>query len=415
MKEQITQLTTKDLKRLRAIALDSQGLTKNAPFGRGIGATQKTIEHLGYVQIDTISVVERAHHHVLRTRVPNYENKHLDRLLKRGQVFEYWAHAAAYLPMRDFRFSLPMKAGAQNGLIRAPRSNDKKLMKELIQRIRNDGPLRSRDIEDPKTEAGGWWNWKPAKRALEHLFFTGELMIAARDGFQKTYDLPERVVPEGIDTSMPSYQEYAEHLLDSQLRCHGFATLKGITYLRRDAALRKATKELVNAHLDAGDLQALRLPDGQIIYAEPGLLERRTRLSTRAMILSPFDNAVIQRDRLIDFFGFDYQIECYVPEPKRKHGYFCLPLLLGADFIGRVDAKAHRTSGVLEIKNLQLDNDQRDRGPALDQLQDKLADAIIEFAAFQGCSSVRLTKTARSLATGLPAKIEHSLKTIYGE
>ena len=189
--------------KLRRIALDRQGLLKREPFGRGKRATLKAIEQLGYVQIDTISVVERAHNHVLRARVPNYENHHIDKLQREGRIFEYWFHAAAYLPMRDFRFALPRMHAMRSGEERWLRSRDQKLMREVLATVRETGPLKARDFEDTRRGRGGWWDWKPAKSALEQLFMQGDLMVTGREGFQKIYDLTERVLPADTDMRTP--------------------------------------------------------------------------------------------------------------------------------------------------------------------------------------------------------------------
>ena len=377
----------KDLRRLQGIALRCQGLTQRQAFGRGKPATLKAIEHLGYVQIDTISVVERAHHHVMYSRVPGYQPELLNTLLKQRDIFEYWSHAAAFLPIREFRFSLPYKQAIRSGQVHWFRTPDKKLMRELMTRIRNEGPLRSRDLEATAGQRAGWWDWKPAKKALEQLYMQGDLMVSSRGGFEKAYDLTERVLPENTDTRTPSTDEFAEHLLDQQLRCHGLATLKGLTYLRRDAALRKAMKTLVAAKIDEGLFEQIRLPSGEIFLAARGALDQRTATTPRLHILSPFDNSVIQRDRLASLFGFDYQIECYVPEAKRRFGYFCLPLLYRESFIGRMDCKAHRKVRTLEIKTLHLEVDKDD------EVIEALAEAIERFCAFQQCNAVALTAT----------------------
>ena len=386
-----TQIKGKaDLARLRRFALDAQGLTRNAPFGRGISGARKAIAHLGYVQIDTISVVERAHHHVVHSRIPNFKPGMINRLLKDGSIFEYWAHAAAFLPMRDYRFSLPYKQMMRDGTAPWPRSNDTKLMRELYRRIETEGPLRSRDLEDTRISKAGWWDWKPAKRAMEQLWMQGDLMVCARDGFEKTYDLTERVLPDHIDTRPPSYAEFAEHVLDQQLRCHAFASQKGITYLRRDAELRKAVKAELTARLQRGALDELVLPGGERFYCERGLLDRAApRTSRQLRILSPFDNAVIQRERLDALFGFDYQIECYVPEAKRQYGYFCLPLLLQDHFVGRMDCKAHRDQGRLELKSVHLCDSAFDTV----EIVNSLAEALPQFAQFQGCDAITVTAT----------------------
>ena len=176
-----------DTARLRRIALSAQGLLQTQPFGRGINGARTAVNHIGYVQIDTISVVERAHHHVLYSRVPDYTPAMLNQMLLDRDVFEYWSHAAAFLPIQDFRFSLPYKHAIKNGQTHWYKNPDQKLMAELLARIRSEGPLKSRDVEAATENRGVWWDWKPAKKALEQLYMQGDLMVSSREGFQKTY------------------------------------------------------------------------------------------------------------------------------------------------------------------------------------------------------------------------------------
>ena len=392
--------TAAERARLRRFALGAQGLLQREPFGRGLSGARKAIAHLGYVQIDTISVVERAHHHVFRSRVPNFTPEMTNTLLKDRSIFEYWAHAAAFLPMHDFRFSLPYKHMYAAGQTHWVRSRDKKLMAELKHRIAAEGPLRSRDVEQARGKSGGWWDWKPAKKALEQLFMEGELMVTAREGFEKTYDLTENVLPGDVDTRHPSHADFAAYLIDQQLQCHGLVTLKGLTYLRRDAALRNAVKQAVQTRLADGQLQALRLPTGEMFYATAGLWDRAAPRAPRALrILSPFDNAVIQRDRLQSLFDYDYQIECYVPEAKREFGYFCLPILYQDHFIGRVDCKAHRAERRLELKALHF----CEHPFPDDELVDALSVTLPDFAAFQGCDEIDVTQVS-------PARLHKPLR-----
>jgi len=384
-----------DLARLRKITLDRQGLFRDATFGKGKPAALRAIEHIGYVQIDTISVVERAHNHVWRSRVPNFTAVMVDRLLGEGSIFEYWAHAASFLPMCDYRFSLPTKQRYITGEARWVRSRDTKLIGEVLGRIRSEGPLRSRDLDDPNTKRRGWWDWKPAKRAVEQLYMQGDLMISSREGFQKSYNLTERVLPDNVDTSMPSVDELATHLFQQALRCHGLVTLKGITYARRRfPQLRQAAKTLVEDHLDEGLLDTIQIPSGQAFYAEPGLLDRAPRAAATIRFLSPFDNAVIQRDRLDALFQFDYQIECYVPEANRKFGYFSLPILFHDLFIGRMDCKAHRKTRVLEIRQLHFE----DGIVISDEVIDAFVAALPRFMEFQDCDEVVLSQVNPSSA-----------------
>jgi len=374
---------------LRRIALDAQGLTRAAPFGRGINATQRALEQLGYVQIDTISIVTRAHHHTLWNRVPNYEPAHLDRLVSDRRAFEYWFHAAAYLPMRDYRFALPRMHAIRDGERHWFKAKDRKLMAEILARIRHDGPLMARDFETPKGRNQGWWNWKPAKRALEQLFMQGDLMVAGRDGFQKVYDLAERVLPADIDTTPPNIDEYAAFLIDTTLRAHGFASQKEFSYLRRGTPLRQALRTRLDADVAAGVLVKININDGAY-FTRPEILELRPRAADRVRLLSPFDNSIIQRDRNVAVHDFNYQLECYVPAPKRRFGYFCLPILYRDSLVGRVDCKAQRRERRFDLIHLHIERaiDDRDRFLAT------FADAIREFAAFNDCDAVNVVKVS---------------------
>jgi len=388
-----------ELTRLRRLALSAQGLLQAQPYGRGLAGTRKAINHIGYVQIDTVSVVERAHHHVLHSRVPGFKPDMLNKMLLNGDIFEYWSHAAAFLPMADFRFSLPYKHAIKGGQTHWYKNPDKKLMGELVARIKSDGPLRSRDLEDSTKKRGGWWDLKPAKKALEQLYMQGDLMVSDRTGFQKSYDLAERVLPPNVNTTMPTMEEFATHLLDQQLRCHGLVSRKGLTYLRRNGQLRKAVKALVDERLAQGSLEQVQLSSGEVYLLPAGAFEQPLpRTNKRLLILSPFDNSVIQRERLKALFQYDYQIECYVPAPKRQFGYFCLPLLYCGEFIGRMDCKAHRKDNHLEIKSLYLEAHNFDD----DLVIAAFVDAIAQFRHFQNCDTVSLTKASpKQLTQGL--------------
>lgn len=378
-----------DLARLRRLALAAQGLLQAQPYGVGLEGACKAINHIGYVQIDTISVVERAHNHVFYSRVPKFKPAMINQMLLERDIFEYWTHAAAFLPIADFRFSLPYKRAIKKGQVHWYKTPDRKLMGEVLARIRSDGPLRSRDLENGTTKRTGWWDLKPAKKALEQMYMEGDLMVSNREGFQKTYDLTERVLPSHINTQFPSMEEFATHIVDQQLRCHGFASLKGLTYQRRNAELGKAVKALINERLAQGDLEQIQINSGELFIIKTGELESSLpRLNDRMSILSPFDNTVIQRERLRALFQFDYKIESYVPAAKRQYGYFSLPLLYRGEFIGRMDCKAHRKTRHLEIKLLHLEQHKFDEN----LLITAFTDAITQFCDFQGCDTVSLVK-----------------------
>jgi uncharacterized protein YcaQ len=394
-----------ELARLRRLALATQGLLLAQPYGTGLAGARKAIKHIGYVQIDSISVVERAHHHVFHSRVPKFKPAMTNQMLLAGDIFEYWSHAAAFLPIADYRFSLSYKHAIKSGQTHWYKNPDKKLMGELLARIREDGPIRSRDVETNSTKRAGWWDWKPAKKALEQLYMEGELMVSDRKGFQKTYDLTERVLPAHVNSQMPSKEELAAHILEQQLRCHGFASLKGLTYLRRNTELRKAVKTLVNERLGQRTLEQIQVSSGEVFILETDALERPLpQLRNRILILSPFDNSVIQRDRLKALFQYDYQLECYVPAAKRQYGYFSLPLLFRDKFIGRMDCKAHRKINLLEIKSLHLEQHNFDEELVITAF----VDAITHFCNFQKCDSVSLTNAhPKQLTQRLHSALKH--------
>ena len=382
--------------KLRRIALNQQGLLRAESFGRGKAATLRAIERIGYLQIDTISIVERAHHHVLGSRVANYRPAMLEQLVAERKLFEYWSHAAAWLPMADYRYSLP-RMHQLNGERHWFKGSNPGLMHEILARIAADGPLRARDFEDTRQSNSGWWDWKPAKQALEQLFMQGELMVSARQGFQKVYDLPERVLPDWVDTSEPTLDEFAAHLVDTSLRAHGFVTLVSVTYLRKGQALREAVKRQLQTRIDAQRLTRQPLGNNCSVYIDPELLETRApRSVAQVRILSPFDNLVIQRQRCREVFAYDYQIECYVPRPLRQFGYFCLPLLYRDRLVGRIDCKAHRAQARLEVKSMHIEK-------ALDDDFPELMSATLQrFASFNGCDQIEYAKPPPGYLAGLP-------------
>lgn len=378
------------LSQARRLALHHQGLTKPDRFGRGINGVERAIHALRYVQIDTISVVNRAHHHVLQSRVGNYQEDWLSRLLsERRSIFEYWHHAAAYLPMEDYRFYRPIMEGFKKHKMRDP-----KTAAEVLKRVQIDGPMQSKDFEAPAgVKSGGWWEWKPAKLALEELFLSGDLMVTERRGFQKVFDLTERVLPDHIDTSKPTDDERAIFYVNHMLKAQGIARAQDIGYMRHIASRWEKFKILpgIQAALDAGVASGeivTSVIDGDTYYAKADDLEALpARVSkNRIQILNPFDNIIINRSKLASLFDFQYQIECYVPEPKRKFGYYTLPMLLGDTFIGRIDCKAHRKQKRLTVNNLWLEP----KTKVTTNLAELLRAAILDFALCHDCGTVEL-------------------------
>ncbi|MCZ6617176.1 MAG: winged helix DNA-binding domain-containing protein [Gammaproteobacteria bacterium] len=392
-----------DRQKLRRIALVHQGLTKRQPFGLGLEATLRTIRHLGYVQIDTISVVLRAHNHILRTRVPNVENNHIERLLQDRKIFENRFPVAAFRPIQEFRFTM---LHARKFRSKTFSRNTKTLMKSVLDRVTSEGPLRSRDFEDTRRKSAGWWDWKPAKRALEQLYFQGDLMISARDGFQKSYDLIERVLPSTVDVREPTIEEFANFLVDTTLRTHGFATYKSFSSgARYGVPLAGSVKEVLKHRTDAGDLRKITSDGGSQYWVKPQTLDRQPRRSAKTVqILSPFDNLVNQRERLSEVFDFDFQLECYLPEAKRRYGYFCLPIIYADQLAGRMDCKSHRDESRFEIKALYLEPEFASR-KRFTELVDPLSRAMVDYARFDGCHEVFVTKSTPALAKTMLTKV----------
>ena len=374
--------------RLRRLAIAAQGLAKPGAFGHGLRGTQRAIEHLGYVQIDTISVVERAHHHTLWTRVPDYHAGMLARLLRERRIFEYWSHAAAFLPIKDYRFALPRMLAIRSGNARHWfRDRDRAAERAIVDRIRAEGPLRTKDFADGQRGTTGWWDWKPEKMALEALYMEGTLMCVARDGFAKVYDLTERVLPAGVDTTPPTDAEYAAHLIGAALRSHAFAAEPEFSYQRKSIALRKAVRAHLDAAVSAGELVCAQCAGGKHrLYVSRAALDTRPRIIERVSLLSPFDNSLIQRDRMTRIHDWNYQIECYVPAAKRQFGYFCLPVLFGDRFVGRADCKAERKTGVFSVLQLHVEKTDID----MDAFAAALATALAAFVSFNGCTQLRV-------------------------
>jgi uncharacterized protein YcaQ len=342
----------------RLLALHAQGLHEPITTATGSQATLNIISRLGYVQIDTISVIERAHNHVLWSRHAAYKPATLHDLQTNDRsILEYWSHAAAYLPMNHFRYTLPMMRDYEQSRSPTWSKADKKIMRDVLKRIETEGALSSSDFEAPSDKKfGGWWEWKPAKLALERLFMSGKVVVSERRKFQKRYDLPHRVIPSSINTAMPTGKEMAAFLIRQALTAHGLASEKEIFYGRKFN--KKETSAALADVVGSGEVVSLSVSGiGETFYALQSLMEEHIKpvKHRRLQLLSPFDNLVIQRNRLSAFFGFDYTIECYVPAAKRKYGYFTLPMLYGDAFVGRLDPKADRQTKTFRVQNLVLE------------------------------------------------------------
>jgi uncharacterized protein YcaQ len=375
------------IQQARKLVLLSQRLPPAKQTGKAIAATLSAIEHLGYIQIDTISAVQRAHHHTLWNRNPRYKNSHLGQLIADKQVFEYWSHAAAYLPMSDYRFSLFRKQAIANGEQNHWYARDERLMNSVLRRIATEGPLMAKDFEHTGEKRGEWTS-KPAKRALENLFMQGELMIPCRANFHKIYDLTERVIPKDTDTTIPNPEEYTRFLITRYLQANGLGQATEIAYLLKN------TKPLVSATLQEmvsnGELVQIRA-GANSYYVLPTSLDLlgKSLARSKLKILSPFDNLLIQRKRMQALFGFNYLIECYVPEAKRQYGYFSLPVLWDGRLVARMDLKAERKKSLLHIHHLALEPGLKNT----DAFAFALCKELTPFLLFNNCSKLCLHRT----------------------
>ena len=391
------------IQQARKLVLLSQRVPPAKQTGSALASTLSAIEHLGYIQIDTISAIQRAHHHTLWNRNPRYLSSQLDELMVNKRIFEYWSHAAAYLPMQDFRYSLPRKQAIANGNVNHWYERDEQLMKSVLRRIADEGPLMAKDFEHSGEESGEWSS-KPSKRALEYLFMQGELMVPYRVNFHKVYDLTERVLPEDTDTSLPNPQEYARFLIGRYLQANGLGQAAEISYLLKN------TKALVSDTLQKmasnGELPQIKV-SGNNYFALSASLELLSKPLARSKlkILSPFDNLLIQRKRIQALFGFDYLLECYVPEPLRQYGYFSLPILWDGKLLARMDCKAERKKSLLHIKHLALE-------PGLikwDAFALALTKELVSFLQFNECNSLRLHNISPA---GFKPELEKTMKNL---
>ncbi len=381
--------------RARAIILHAGGLSRKGQFGKGKEAVYKLINHLGFVQIDTNYVVERAHHHAIAARVPDYNTRWLEELQNDGRIFEYWTYATGFIPMENFRFTLPVKhAFVQRR--KTLSQTEVNLMNRILDRIGREGPLMARDFEnDRTTKSTGWWDWRPSKVALERLFFDGSLIATRRKDFQKRYDLTENIVPADIDQTPPETDEYERHVIVTSLKALGIGSPKDVAYRARYVR-NNTVKHTLQSMVENGEVLSVTVAGltGEPLFMLPEYARKKIDLANDIFILSPFDGFNVMRHRLRNFFDFDYMVECFVPEPKRKYGYFALPVLMGDRFIARMDAKADRKQRTLIVNNMHFEKGELNNG-----VLQKLSDAIRWFADFNVCDRVQFIRSNKPKAT----------------
>jgi uncharacterized protein YcaQ len=374
--------TTVSLAEIRRRVVEAQGYASRPRSGTA-AEVLRAVRRLGCVQLDSISTVERSHRIALGARVGAYPEPAVSKLMREGRIFEYWAHEACLVPIEDFpmhRWRMAHFAESHpwrgNVFEREP-----ELTEQVLREIAERGPLGSRHFEG--SGPGGMWNWKPAKIVLEALHSAGRLAIAGRDGFQRLYDLPERVFPEYVlNGNVPNDDAYVR-----------WATLRGVE--ARGALTEAAVAEMwrlrggvarIRPHADAlvaeGTLRRLEVEDGKASVLVPADSEPGGVALPPAVLLSPFDNLVWDRVFLERVFGFRHVIEVYKREPERIYGYYVLPLLRRDRLVGRADLKHDRAEGTLRVKAFHPEP--RARGT----LDDWLDAALVRLARVLGAEQV---------------------------
>ncbi|GAA4738182.1 winged helix-turn-helix domain-containing protein [Modestobacter marinus] len=340
----------------RRIALGAQGFAEPRPAGSvGIRQLRRTAERLAVVQIDSVNVLSRSHYLPFFSRLGPYQRSDLDAVSnRRHDVFEYWAHEASFLPARlhpQLRWRMAAAEQEAWGSMTRVQRERPEYVAALLARVRADGPIRASQLQEERpNRPGSMWNWHAGKAALEYLFFTGALTARGRTaGFERVYDLPERVLPRAVvEAPTPERPDAVRELVRTAARALGVATETDLRdYFRLSPVdARTAIAELA----DAGELRPVEV----VGWGRPAWLDpqaRRPRWIRARALLSPFDSLVWERPRVERVFGFRYRLEIYTPAVKRVHGYYVLPFLLGDRLVARVDLKADRQAGVLRVQS----------------------------------------------------------------
>ncbi|MCB9435667.1 MAG: YcaQ family DNA glycosylase [Anaerolineales bacterium] len=382
-------MTVYSLKTLRTLALHTQRLANSQPPAPTADAIYQVVEDIGCVQIDTLQMVHRSQYLAIWSRLGTYNTHDFDDLIfdpTQRRLFEYWLHAACIIPLNQYRYRIPTMQtfGERNGVQRWLAQQDHaELMKQVYARIEQEGALRSSDFDYKGPKRDSWWDWKPAKRALEILFDQGDLMISNRIKFQRSYDLRERVLPAWVDTTAPTLEETRCRLLEQSARALGVAApnqIPNYTHMPITPA-RPIVQELVNE----GILHEIKgeLSNGStttlLVHCDnlPVLQQAADGVITaeRTTFLSPFDSLFWANKRDQQLWNFRQTLEAYKPAPIREWGYFCLPILHKDRLIGRFDPKLERRAGILRLKALHLE-------PDIDLTDEMVADISIAMQDF---------------------------------
>ena len=359
---------------VRRVAIDAQGFAARARRGT-IAEVESTIGRLSCVQLDSISTVDRSHRITLGARIGAYPADAVSRLLRDGRLIEYWAHEACLLPAEDWLlFRAEMENGGRRWYGAVDRTHPH-LREHVVDEIRSRGPLGSRHFEGAARQ-GEMWGWKPAKQMLELLWNHGELVVAGRQGFQRLYDVPERVLPRAVlDAPTPAEPDRLRTLALRAVQARGALTERGIVEHWRLAGGVARIRDAVASLVADGALERLAVEDGGAPVLVPTGTELDRARPSAAVLLSPFENLLWDRPFALRTFGFDHLIEVYKPAPQRRYGYYVLPFLWRDRIVGRADLKSERATGELVVRAFHREDGVRASG-ALDDAFDRALDRL---------------------------------------
>lgn len=407
----MTRLT---LAEARRVALAAQGFVGSGRLkGRSAAALGRLFDRVGLVQIDSVNVFVRAHYLPAFSRLGPYDAALLDSMAwgPRRTLFEYWGHEASLIPMAlqpAFRWRMADAAsgrGLWKGVRRFAEENAA-LVASARETITRSGPLGAGEIDLGARRAGGWWGWSDAKRALEWLFWTGQVTTAGRRGFERLYDLTERALPQSVITApTPTRREAFMTLVDLAGRACGVGSAADL----RDY-FRLPPQETRAAIADLVEVGRLRPVEVDGFNGRDAYLHAEAEVPSRGpatALLSPFDSLVWNRDRVERLWGFRYRIEIYTPAHRREHGYYVLPFLRGGALVARVDLKAERKAGFLSVKAASLETGQK-----ADRVAPDLAAALLQAARWRDLVEVRVQGDG-TLAQALRRAL--SSETVMGE
>jgi hypothetical protein len=353
-------MKTLSLDAVRGLMIAAQGLQDRPQPRVTKKAVRSIIRQMHILQIDTINVIARSPYLVLWSRLGDYNPRWLEDLLTEGALFEYWSHAACFLPIEDYPLYRHLYSSWVGGRAHKWLDEHPTVAETVLDHVRTNGETRSSDFERTDGQKTNWFNWKEEKIALEYLFYAGELMVRKRHNFQRIYDLRERVLADFEELADVSLADAHDQFILNTIQALGVTKAEWIAdYFRLSKADAKASLKRLEKQdrLMPVEVEGWKTP-GYIHPANRKRVEAAAKGKiprSKTTFLSPFDPLVWDRKRALDLFNFDYKIEVYTPAPRRKYGYFTLPILYNNALIGRLDPKAHRKEGIFEVKALHLE------------------------------------------------------------